>query len=306
MKQTKIRRSPLSYERKKQYYAYGFIALWLVGVIFYFFRPLVQMVAYSLSDIVLTDTGYHLDFVGLKEFDRALRTDNKFIQNLAGSLGAMLYQVPVVVFFSLAVAVLLNKPFLGRTVARAVFFIPVIVTSGVVLSVLNGSGTSGENTLLQAQSSNMFSIRGSSDVLYELGLPQQIVTLLVDTANNIFNLSWKSGVQILIFLAALQTISPSLFEAARVEGANAWDTFWKLTIPSISPMILLCLVYSVIDSFVDYDNVLMNYIQSYMKQLDIEYSSTMVFMYSLVIFAIVGLVFLCTRRLVFYADDRDN
>lgn len=79
MKQTKIRRSPLSYERKKQYYAYGFIALWLVGVIFYFFRPLVQMVAYSLSDIVLTDTGYHLDFVGLKEFDRALRTDNKFI-----------------------------------------------------------------------------------------------------------------------------------------------------------------------------------------------------------------------------------
>ena len=231
MKQTKIRRSPLSYERKKQYYAYGFIALWLVGVIFYFFRPLVQMVAYSLSDIVLTDTGYHLDFVGLKEFDRALRTDNKFIQNLAGSLGAMLYQVPVVVFFSLAVAVLLNKPFRGRTVARAVFFIPVIVTSGVVLSVLNGSGTSGENTLLQAQSSNMFSIRGSSDVLYELGLPQQIVTLLVDTANNIFNLSWKSGVQILIFLAALQTISPSLFEAARVEGANAWDTFWKLTIP---------------------------------------------------------------------------
>lgn len=90
-------------------------------------------------------------------------------------------------------------------------------------------------------------------MLYELGLPQQIVTLLVDTANNIFNLSWKSGVQILIFLAALQTISPSLFEAARVEGANAWDTFWKLTIPSISPMILLCLVYSVIDSFVDYD-----------------------------------------------------
>ena len=101
MKQTKIRRSPLSYERKKQYYAYGFIALWLVGVIFYFFRPLVQMVAYSLSDIVLTDTGYHLDFVGLKESDRALRTDNKFIQNLAGSLGAMLYQVPVVVFFML-------------------------------------------------------------------------------------------------------------------------------------------------------------------------------------------------------------
>ena len=306
MKQLIKRRSPLPYERKKQYYAYGFIALWLVGVVIYFFRPLVQMIAYSLSDIVLTDNGYYLDFVGLKEFDRALRTDNKFIQNLAGSLGAMVYQVPVVVFFSLAVAVLLNKPFRGRTVARAIFFVPVIVTSGVVLSVLNGSGTSGEDTLLQAQNSSMFSIQGSSDVLYELGLPQQVVNLLVDTANNIFNLSWKSGVQILIFLAALQTINPSLYEAARVEGANAWDVFWKLTIPSISPMILLCVVYSVIDSFVDYDNMMMNYIQSYMKQLDIEYSSTMVFMYSLVIFAIVGLVFLCARRLVFYADVRDN
>lgn len=305
MKLQKLHR-PLSYERKKKYYAYGFIALWLVGVIFYFFRPLIQMIAYSLSDIVFTDTGYQLDFVGLKEFDRALRTDNKFIQNLTGSIGTMLYQVPVVVFFSLVVAMLLNKPFRGRTVARAVFFIPVIVTSGVVLSVLNGSGTSGENTLLQSQTSNMFSIKGSSDVLYELGLPQQIIDLLVNTANNIFNLSWKSGVQILIFLAALQTIGPQLYEAARVEGANSWSTFWKLTIPSISPMILLCLVYSVIDSFVDYENVLMNYIRSYMNQLDIEYSSTMALMYSLVIFLIVGLVFLLTRRLVFYADDHGN
>lgn len=299
-------RKPLSYERKKQYYAYGFIALWLVGVVFYFFRPLIQMIAYSFSDIVLTDTGYHLDFMGLKEFDRALRADNKFIQNLTGSLGKMLYEVPVIVFFSLAVAVLLNKPFHGRTVARAIFFIPVIVTSGVVLSVLNGSGTSGENTLMQAQNSNMFSIKGSSDVLFELGLPQQVINLLVDTANNIFNLSWKSGVQILIFLAALQTINPSLYEASKVEGANGWDNFWKLTIPSISPMILLCVVYSVIDSFIDYDNVLMNYIQSYTKQLDIEYSSAMVLMYSLVIFAIVGLVFLLTRRLIFYANERDS
>ncbi len=299
-----LRRRPLSYETKKRYYAYGFIALWLVGLVFYFFRPLIAMLRYTVSDIEFTETGYRLVNVGFREFDRALRTDNKFVQQLVGSIGTMLYQVPIILFFSLAVALLLNRPFRGRTVARAVFFIPVIVTSGAVLSVLSGSGTSGENSLLQTQTNNMFSVTGSSEILYELGLPQQVTELLVDTANDIFGLSWRSGVQILILLAALQTVAPQLYEAARVEGATGWDTFWKLTVPSISPMLLLCLVYSVIDSFVDNDNVLIRYIRSYMGQLDVEYSSTMVLLYSAVVFAIVGLVFLLTRRLVFYADER--
>lgn len=299
-----LRRRPLSYETKKRYYAYGFIALWLVGLVFYFFRPLIAMLRYTVSDIEFTETGYRLVSVGFREFDRALRTDNKFVQQLVGSIGTMLYQVPIILFFSLAVALLLNRPFRGRTVARAVFFIPVIVTSGAVLSVLSGSGTSGENSLLQTQTNNMFSVTGSSEILYELGLPQQVTELLVDTANDIFGLSWRSGVQILILLAALQTVAPQLYEAARVEGATGWDTFWKLTVPSISPMLLLCLVYSVIDSFVDNDNVFIRYIRSYMGQLDVEYSSTMVLLYSAVVFAIVGLVFLMTRRLVFYADER--
>lgn len=299
-----LRHRPLSYETKKRYYAYGFIALWLVGLVFYFFRPLIAMLRYTVSDIEFTETGYRLVNVGFREFDRALRTDNKFVQQLVGSIGTMLYQVPIILFFSLAVALLLNRPFRGRTAARAVFFIPVIVTSGAVLSVLNGSGTSGENSLLQTQTNNMFSVTGSSEILYELGLPQQVTELLVDTANDIFGLSWRSGVQILILLAALQTVAPQLYEAARVEGATGWDTFWKLTVPSISPMLLLCLVYSVIDSFVDSDNVLIRYIRSYMGQLDVEYSSTMVLLYSVVVFAIVGLVFLLTRRLVFYADER--
>mgnify|MGYP002583535249 FL=1 len=155
-----LRRRPLSYETKKRYYAYGFIALWLVGLVFYFFRPLIAMLRYTVSDIEFTETGYRLVNVGFREFDRALRTDNKFVQQLVGSIGTMLYQVPIILFFSLAVALLLNRPFRGRTVARAVFFIPVIVTSGAVLSVLNGSGTSGENSLLQTQTNNMFSVTG--------------------------------------------------------------------------------------------------------------------------------------------------
>ena len=109
--------------------------------------------------------------------------------------------------------------------------------------------------------------------------------------------------QILILLAGLQTISPQLYEAARVEGANAWEVFWKLTIPCISPMILLCLVYSVIDSFIDHENYLITYIKEYMNRLDVEYSSAMTFMYSVAIFAIVGLVFVFTRKLIYYADE---
>ena len=299
----KEKQSRLSYERKKQFYGYGFLSLWIIGVVFYFAIPLYKVIEFSLGKIELLDTGYALDFVGLSAYDRALRGDNKFIQNLVYSIGNMLYEVPVIVAFSLCVAMLLNKKFRGRTVARAVFFIPVIVTSGVVLSVLNGSGGS-EGSLLQAQSSSLFSVGGSGDFLFELGLPSQIINLIVGTANNIFNLSWKSGVQILVFLAALQTISPSLYEASRVEGANGWDNFWKLTIQSISPMILLCVIYTVVDSFIDYNNILMSYIDSYTKKLDIEYSSAMIVLYSAAVVLVVGLVFLISRKMIYYSDDR--
>lgn len=295
-----LRRRHLSYETKKRYYGYGFIALWLFGTIFYFIRPLVSMVQYSFSDIVLNDYGYSLHFVGLQEFDKAIRGDPNFLQDLSASMTKMLYEVPVIVMFSLSVGVVLNSKFRGRTVFRAIFFIPVIVSSGMVINKL--SGGTGEETLLQSQNSAMFSVTGMDVLLDNMGLPHEIVGFLTDTANNIFNLSWRSGVQILLFIAALQSVSPSLYEASKVEGASAWDNFWKLTIPSVSPMILLAVIYTVVDSFIDYGNVLMQYITTQAK-INIEYSSAMILLYSLVMLAVVGVIFLISRRLVFYADD---
>lgn len=295
-----LKKRHLSYETKKRYYGYGFIALWLFGAVFFFIRPLISVIQYSFSDIVLQDYGYSLNFIGLAEFDKAIRGDPNFLQKLWESLSKMLYEVPVIVLFSLGVGVVLNSKFRGRTIFRAIFFMPVIVSSGIVINKLNG-GT-GEEALLQSQSSSMFSMSGMDTILNEMQLPTEIVGFLTDTANNIFNLSWRSGVQILLFIAALQAVPPSLYEASKVEGASAWDNFWKLTLPSVSPMILLAVIYTVVDCFIDYGNVLMQYITTEAKA-HMEYSSAMVLLYSLVVLAIVGLIFLISRRLVFYTDD---
>lgn len=295
-----LKKRQLSYEVKKRYYGYGFIALWLVGTIFFFIRPLVSVIQFSFSDILLNDYGYSLESVGFAEFDKAIRGDPNFLQKLSASLTKMLYEVPVIVLFSLGVGVVLNNKFRGRTVFRAIFFMPVIVSSGLVISKLNGGA--GEEALLQSQSNAMFSVSGLDVFLGEMGLPVEIVSFLTDTANNIFSLSWRSGVQILLFIAALQSVSPALYEASKVEGASAWDNFWKLTLPSISPMILLAVIYTVVDSFIDYGNVLMQYITTQAKS-NLEYSSAMVLLYSLVMLAIVGVIFWLSRYVVFYTDD---
>lgn len=295
-----LKRRQLSYEVKKRYYGYGFIALWLVGTIFFFIRPLISVIRFSFSDIILNDFGYTLESVGFAEFDKAIRGDPNFPQKLSASLTKMLYEVPVIVLFSLGVGVVLNNKFRGRTIFRAIFFMPVIVSSGLVIEKLNGGA--GEEALLQTQNSAMFSVSGLDAFLGQMGLPVEIVSFLTDTANNIFSLSWRSGVQILLFIAALQSVSPSLYEASKVEGASAWDNFWKLTLPSISPMILLAVIYTVVDSFIDYGNVLMRYITNQAKS-HLEYSSAMVLLYSLVVLAIVGVIFWLSRYVVFYADD---
>ena len=187
-----LKKRHLSYETKKRYYGYGFIALWLFGAVFFFIRPLISVIQYSFSDIVLQDYGYSLNFIGLAEFDKAIRGDPNFLQKLWESLSKMLYEVPVIVLFSLGVGVVLNSKFRGRTIFRAIFFMPVIVSSGIVINKLNG-GT-GEEALLQSQSSSMFSMSGMDTILNEMQFPTEIVGFLTDTANNIFNLSWRSGV----------------------------------------------------------------------------------------------------------------
>jgi ABC-type sugar transport system permease subunit len=296
------KRKIASLEVKKSRYGYLFLAPWLIGLLVYFLQPMMMVIRYSFSRILLTETGYELEFRRLENFRTALFHDPDYLQRLYGSFTGLIYQVSIILTFSLIIAVVLNRKFRGRTVMRAIFFVPVIVSSGVVISIINGDNIA-QMIISGDKNSSMLSIGSITDSLYSLGLPMQLITPLIQTANNIFSLTWKSGIQILIFLGALQTIPPSLYEASSIEGATSWENFWKITFPMISPMTMLVLVYTVIDSFTDYNNGLMQVIIKKAADLQYETSSAMMLVYSICIVVVLGVLFAVFNKRVFYMSD---
>ncbi len=299
------KRRRLSYERKKGLYGYGFIALWFVGFITFFLRPLIGVFQFAFCDININQQvgGYSLSWNNFSQIKYAFQTDPSFLKSMVTSFLSMFYSVPGIVIFSLVIGVILNNKFFGRTFARAVFFLPVIVTSGVVISIIQGDAMSSV-VLSGSKGGSMVQAFGLTNFMYSLNLPVDIINFISKFTNQMFNFAWKSGVQILLFIAALQTISHDLYEASSIEGATAWDDFWKITIPTISPMILLASIYTIVDSFTDFSSSTMNYIMGQAKSHGrISYSSVLAIIYSLLALAVIAIVYVIIDRLVFYSVD---
>lgn len=297
-----VKRKPMPYEKKKSLYGYAFLSLWLFGVVFYFIRPLIDAVLYSFSRINITETGYTLEFIGLKIYHTLLREDPDFIKNFTASLGNLFYQVPVIIVFSFFIAVILNQKFHGRVILRAIFFIPVIVANGVIIYILSGDAMA-QMVITGGKNSAMFQVSSFGNYLISLNLPSRFVTPIVSAAGNIFNLAWKSGIQILILLAGLQTVPQHLYEASLIDGATGWEKFWKITFPMVSPVLMLVFVYSVIDSFIDYNNPLMRIILDKNTEAKTEIASGMALLYCLCIGLIIGIIYAIVNRFIFYQNE---
>ena len=293
------RRRPLSYERKKSCYGYVFISLWMIGFVFFFFIPFISAVVYSFHNMEVQPGNVVLTSPGWQNYRRMFVEDSEFLPAFTSTLGSVVAHVPLICVFSLFIAIILNQNFRGRLLARAGFFLPVIITSGVVMNIINSDQFIG-GIMSGQRSSMMFEANSIQDMLTTLGLDSVVVNFIVSIVNQIFNLSWNSGIQILIFLAGLQSISPTLYEVCRVEGANAWVAFWKVTLPLISPMLVVNLMYSVIDNFIDYSNPMFQYIQKISGKIDFAYASAMSLVNFLVIFLLIGVVYLILNRRVYY------
>lgn len=279
-----------------------FISPWLIGFTFFFLRPMIQSLIFTFQKIKIGPKGFETSFVGLDNYFFAFFKDPNFVRLFSDAIKNMAYEVPIIVIFSLFIAVILNQKFKGRGLARAIFFLPVIITSGVIIQILK------EDVLAQAMNGAetvyMFKTAGLTELLYKSGLNNGIIKYFTDIIGKIFDLTWKSGVQILLFLASLQSISRSLYEASNVEGATAWESFWKITFPMVSPIILVNIIYSVIDSFTDYGNKVMQLIYTAANiQLRYEYSATLSWIYFISVFVIVGLVVGLISKKIFYMVD---
>ncbi|MBQ3940063.1 MAG: sugar ABC transporter permease [Oscillospiraceae bacterium] len=302
----------IPYERRKSLYGYGFISIWLIGTVLWFLIPLAESLCYCFMDnkLLKPDTGGMRkvwlplsDGRWLENFRYVFAADPKFKESLIAVLKDTLIQTPMILIFSLFIAVVLNQKFRGRGFARAIFFLPVIIATGPVYNIISGNiAATGADSGVQF--STLFETDLVGDLLDYLGV-MNISSGLTDFINavvtNIFGLVWSSGIQILIFLAALQNIPVSAKEAASMEGATAWEYFWKITLPYVSPMILANFIYTVIDSFTRTDNaVMMRVLDKQQVDWDFAYASAMVWSYFAIVMAVVGVVVLIVNRFVFY------
>ncbi|MCL2016214.1 MAG: sugar ABC transporter permease [Defluviitaleaceae bacterium] len=246
----------MTLQRREIVWGFLFISPWLVGITVFFLFNLIEAIVFSFNTIIVDPVvgGFTLEFVGLDNFRFILLEHGSYNQQLVDSLVEMLVNVPLIIFFSLLMAVLLNRKFMARGLVRAVFFLPVIMATTAIQSTLEltmgmmmGGVSSVPTEVMQAQAG--FNAASIAMLITDFGVPVQIAQYIISTIAALHEIIRASGVQILIFLAALQAIPPSMYEVCQIEGATGYETFWKVTIPMVSPLILTNVVYTIVDTF---------------------------------------------------------
>ena len=296
-----MKNKQISFARRREIAGWLFISPFAVGFLLFFLQPLVKSLYYSFCNLQLTDNGFTKTWSGLANYEYAFIKDSTYIQQLLASLQNMAVQTPVILLFSLFVAVILNQRFHGRFLARSVFFLPVIITSGIVMSIIQ-SDILGDS-IRTGETAYVFQGVSLEKLLLSVSIPSSVVTTFMGVVNSIFDMLWRSGVQILLFLAALQGISPPMYEAAKMEGATGWECFWKITLPMISPIFLLNITYTIIDSFTDYNNTVMLTIQNMaFTQWRYAYSCALAWVFFAMAAAVIGIVNAIVSRFVFYYE----
>ncbi len=251
----------LNSHRDNQYCGLVFSLPLIIGLILIFIPVFISGIQYSFNELNI-ENGVELNFVGIANYKYALRTDPNFTQLLISDVRTLITTLPVIMIFSLFIAVVLNLNIKGRGIFRTVFFLPVIVCTGMLAEIDSSNMLmSAINTLSRENNSELFSALGDTTTLLQnFNLDPDLISFLSSMTSGILNIVNRSGVQILIFLAGIQSVSPSIYEAALVEGASSWETFWKITLPMLSPMMIVNVIYTFVESITRSDTALLTYI----------------------------------------------
>lgn len=286
---------------------YLFILPFIIGFLAFLVVPLCESLRMSFSDVEINPSagGFTMNYIGLKMYNNAINIDPEFKIKLIENLKNILFDLPATLIFSFFVALLLNQTFKGRGFVRAIFFMPVILSSGVIVGIEYNNELLASMKDVMEHTSNASSITTVlQDMLVVEGSQSaHFFGVVFDMINHVYNIAIQSGIQIIIFLSGLQTISTSMYEAAKIEGCTAWECFWKITLPMVSSLILVNIIYTIIDYFCRSDNQVMDYISTTMiSEMQYDLSAAMAWIYFICCMAIIGVISLIISKKVYYYD----
>ncbi len=275
-----------SFVDKKKTYGRMFILVWEIGFVLFFLIPLAQSLIYSFSSVNFDGSTLTTEFIGLENYNIAFYKSPTFVENFLDSVKSFLYSMPFLLALSLIVAILLNQNFKGRTLMRAIFFIPVIISTGVIMGFINDDATALEMMSSGGEAASMYfqGLIDFNEIMDGLGLPSYIQELLMGLVNRIYQLVLNCGIPVILFISGLQSIPDQLYEASMVEGATKWEEFWHITFPMLNSTFVLVMVYISIDMFTSSTNKVMDQCLTAMQQLIYDTSSAMLWSY----FALIG------------------
>ncbi|MBQ3065463.1 MAG: sugar ABC transporter permease [Clostridia bacterium] len=288
-----------SLDARKARAGWLFVLPFIIGFVIIYAPIVYDSLIYSFAKInVVAGGGFTLTWVGLSNYQEALFVDVSFVQTLVTGIKQLVFDIPAIVIFSLFMAVILNEKMIGRAAFRAIFFIPVILSTGLIdkidqdnqmLSYMENTGSVDLGDGGASQTTQIITSLDIQNLFKDMAIGTELLTYVVGIVNDIYNVVNRSGVQLLIFLAALQSISPAIYESCAIDGATQWEIFWKVTLPMISPMILVNTVYTIIDSFTSASNTVMSYIEKTYESSTV-LSSSMAWMYFILVMVIIAAV----------------
>ena len=290
-------------ESLKGRYGRLFVLHWEIGIVLFFIIPIIKSIHYSFGKVeTLIGGGTEVKWVGLTNYNYIWNKDPQFTKNLTETIGSFAYSLPVILVLSLILALLLNQKFRGRLFFRSLYFLPVIIASGVVIDLLFKSTQSelSSSGVSDSFAANMISV---DEILSWVNLPPQIGMYFEQVISNIFELLWSCGIQIVLFISGMQSIPDSYYEVSKVEGASKWEEFWFITLPLLGRTILLVLVFTFVELITSKSNSVMTQAYTFMNSSISQYgtSSALLWSYFAIATALMGIILLvytktCLKR----------
>ena len=285
---------------------YLFILPFIIGFLLFMLLPLAQSFYMSFCEVSPNTEGRGLvyDWVFLQKYHDVFFKDADFVPKLLDELKNMALMVPGILVFSFFMAILLNQEFKGRALVRAIFFLPVILSSGIMVGLETNNSILGAMKDAIAKDNSLTSITNTLESILLTGeSASKFFEYIIKLVDQVYDIAISSGIQIIIFLSGLQTISPSMYEAARIEGCTAWESFWKITLPMISSLILVNVIYTIVDYCTKPSSQLMTLITDKLfKNIDYGLVAAMSWVYFGVIMLILGILAFIISRWVYYYD----